>query len=243
MTAAEKREKIAAKYRTIIGRNIYSQPRRDYCYKAYKDGKYYSDCSSSISYTYQECGFGFGILTTASMYTSKKFEDVPVKIVKGQIQTPGVLRVGDMLLFAGTDNSRKYAGYVGHVEMVGEITANGKVWLYGHGSGNPKRHDMIGYCRTRYNTKTSTPIGNKGLIKVRRFIRDDGIAPYDPAKTVTVTGASVWVRNGPGKTYTAIGIAHKGDTLPLRGEQMYGWWPVVYKCQCAWISTKYAEVG
>ena len=49
-TALEKRLMVRNKYKTIIGKNIYSQSLRDYCYKLYKDGKYYSDCSSSICY-------------------------------------------------------------------------------------------------------------------------------------------------------------------------------------------------
>ena len=173
-TAIERRVKVRDMYRKIIGRNIYSQSLRNYCYTPYKDGRYYSDCSSSVSYAYRQAGEGFGIMRTTDMYASAKFEDVPVVIEKGQIKNPDVLQIGDMLLFAGSDAGRKKWGYVGHVEMVGEINA-GKVILYGHGSGNPKKHDMVSYCRTRYNSRTgNTPLGRKLLIKVRRFIRDDG---------------------------------------------------------------------
>ena len=65
MTAHERRAAVAAKYGTLIGRNLYSQPLRDYCFRKYKDGNYYSDCSSSISLTYDEVGEGFGNLNTA----------------------------------------------------------------------------------------------------------------------------------------------------------------------------------
>lgn len=172
-TVEEKRLKVRNKYKEIIGRNNYSQARRNYCYKKYSNGLYYSDCSSSISWTYREAGFDFGIMNTVGMWTTKKFVDVDVKIKNGIIQNPKVLRIGDMLLFAGTDPKRKSYGYVGHVEMVGEI--NGKtVWLYGHGSGKAKRHEMNEYCKYRYNKKTkSTPVGNTGLIRVRRFLVDD----------------------------------------------------------------------
>lgn len=172
MTAEERRAAVIAKYKTILGRNNYSQSLRNYCFKKYTNGKYYSDCSSSVSYSYKEAGYGFGILNTVGMYQSKKFTNVPVTIKNGQVQNTDVLRVGDMLLFAGTDKGRSYAGYVGHVEMVGEISGK-TVMLYGHGSGNPKRHEMVAYCRSRYNAKTSTKVGNKGLIRVRRFIVDD----------------------------------------------------------------------
>ena len=195
MTAAEKRKAVRDKYKTIIGRNLYSQNLRDFCYKKYKDGKYYSDCSSSICYAYEEAGLGFGILNTVGMYTSKKLVDVDVRISKGIIQNPEVLRIGDMLLFAGTDVSRSPWGYVGHVEMVGEIS--GAVdQLYGHGSGNPKRHEMNAYCRSRYASKTSTALGNKGLIRVRRFIVDDDIGSTEPANTETSTLGNRILRNG-----------------------------------------------
>lgn len=177
MTAQEKRLSVRNMYKTIIGRNYYSQDRRNYCYKKYSDGKYYSDCSSSICYTYKEVGLSFGILNTAGMWTSKKLVDVPVTIKNGVIQNPSVLRIGDMLLFAGTSAARKNYGYVGHVEMVGEISGS-VIQLYGHGSGRPKRHEMNAYCKSRYNTKTkNTPIGNTGLLKVRRFIVDDKTEP------------------------------------------------------------------
>ncbi len=198
---AKGRADIVKKYGTIIGRNKYSQPRRAYVYSKYKDGKYYSDCSSSIAATFKAMGHpirygGSTLPNTVGMYHSTDLVDVPVKIKNGVIQNPEVLQTCDVLLFAGTDKSRSGAGYVGHVEMVGEITARsetqrvsesakadrdgrienssaapvGKVWLYGHGSGNPKRHEMNAYCKQRYGSKTSTKVGNKGLIKVRRHV-------------------------------------------------------------------------
>lgn len=173
MSAESIRLKLRNKYREIIGRNYYNDSsRRTYCYKKYSDGKYYSDCSSSISCTYKECGHSFGIMRTTDMWESDRFVDVPVVIQGGIIQNPGVLRIGDMLLFAGTHSSRKAWGYVGHVEMVGEIGST--ITLYGHGSSHPKKKEMNAYCRTRYRTKTSkTPIGNCGLLRVRRFICDE----------------------------------------------------------------------
>ncbi len=171
-TASERRIEVRDQYRSILGRNKYSQALRNYCFKKYKDGKYYSDCSSSISYCYKQAGESFGILNTVGMYNSKKLVDVPVVIKNGIIQNPEVLRIGDMLLFAGKDKSRKSSGYVGHVEMVGEINGT-KYTLYGHGYSTPKKQDMNTYCKKRYNQKTSTPLGRAQLIKVRRFITDE----------------------------------------------------------------------
>lgn len=193
---SDRRLKVRDAYRKFIGRNHYSQKLRNYYNKKYKDGRYYSDCSSSVSGAYKLAGEGFGILNTVGMWTSKKLVDVPVKISKGQITNPDVLRVGDMLLFAGNDTSRKKYGYVGHVEMVGEISGS-KVTLYGHGSGLAKKHEMTAYCKTRYNTRASTPLGRRGLIRVVRFIRDDGeqLPPAQPAQAALLkqgaTGAAV----------------------------------------------------
>ena len=43
MKADEKRQAVARKYDELIGRNHYSQPLRDYCYRKHSDGNYYSD--------------------------------------------------------------------------------------------------------------------------------------------------------------------------------------------------------
>lgn len=250
MTANEKRAAVAAKYKSILGRNYYSQPKRDYCFKQYKDGKYYSDCSSSISYCYKEAGFGFGILNTVGMYQSKKMTTVPVIIKNGQIQNPEVLRIGDMLLFAGSDSGRAYAGYVGHVEMVYEINGT-NVTLCGHGSGRPSTKKMTTYCKSRYNSKSTTGLGNKGLIKVVRFIQDDEgavtapIEPQKPATTapskdvVTITGGSVYVRTGPGTNYSMFKVAHMGDKYAKLDSD--GWTPILFDGKVRWMSEKYID--
>ena len=242
MTANEKRLAVIQKYEEILGRNKYSQPKRDYCYKKYKDGKYYSDCSSSVSYAYKEAGFSFGILNTVGMYQSKRLVDVPVEIENGIIQNPEILREGDVLLFAGTDSGRAYAGYVGHVEMVAKITA-GMVVLYGHGSGTPRATEMNAYCKNRYAKKTGTKLGHRGLIRVRRFIQDDAII-LDPVVTVTsdkikITGGSVNVRSGPGTNYPVLDVAKKGATYPA--VKTDGWKLVDLGSMIGFVSDKYSE--
>lgn len=172
MTADEKRGKVAEAYATLIGRNLYSQQRRDYCFRPYEDGEYYSDASSSICYSYKEAGVGFGVMNEAGMYNSHRLGEVGVKIERGQITNPEVLRVGDILLFAGADKGREYAGFVGHCEMVFSIE-NGSIHICGHSGGRPCVKKLGTYCRSRYVAKTSTKIGNKGLIKVMRYIEDD----------------------------------------------------------------------
>lgn len=179
MTAEEKRLAVRKMYDSILGRNWYSQPRRNYCFTKYKDGKYYSDCSSSVSYCYKKAGFSFGILNTVGMYNSKKFVKVDVEIKNGIPQDMSKLRVGDMLLFAGTDKSRSGSGYVGHVEMVYSLGATAaKSKICGHGGTHPRVTTMSTYCTSRYKSKTSTKRGNKGLIKIVRFIQDD--SAYEP---------------------------------------------------------------
>lgn len=245
MTAAEKRQKVADKYKTIIGRNRYSQSKRQYCYTKAPDGKYYSDCSSSVCYTYKECGMGFGILNTVGIYNSSKLVDVPVTIKSGIIQNPTVLRVGDMLLFAGTDSSRASAGYVGHVEMVYKISSTGAVTICGHGSGTPRTTELNAYCRSRYASKTGTKLGNRGLIRVRRLIVDDDPKPTGDDE-VRITGGTVNVRSAPGTTGKVLGVVGKGDTLPYQGESKTvdgrEWYLVEYQRTNAWVSGRYAEV-
>lgn len=173
MLAEQKRQTVCIKYAIIIGRNIYSQVLRDYCYRPYKDGKYYSDCSSSICNAYKEAGFDIGDLNTAGMYYSKKLTTIDADIADG-IPDTSRLRPGDMLLFAGTDASRPEK--IGHVEM---YCGNGIIC--GHGSGNPSYKDLVAYCRSRYN---SWAIGGwrKGLVCVRRYIQDDATPQPEPIK-------------------------------------------------------------
>jgi len=229
MTANEKRFAVIRKYEDILGRNKYSQKLRDYCYKKYRDGKYYSDCSSSVSYAYKEAGYAFGILNTVGMYQSNKLTDVPVEIENGIIRNPEVLRIGDMLLFAGTDSSRAYAGYVGHVEMVAKIE-NGKITIYGHGSGTPRATEMNAYCKSRQAKKSDTGLGHRGLIRVRRFIQEDSGKVFNG---LNIAPGSWNVRRGPGKEYPAMGIVQGGSALER--VELNGWMPVRFNGEVGFV--------
>lgn len=171
VTSKQRRQNVTDKYASIIGRNLYNQNLRDYCYKKYKDGNYYSDCSSSISYSYKETDDNFGILNTAGMYNSNKLTFVDVIIKNGIIQNSDVLRPGDMLLFAGSDSSRPKK--IGHVEMTHHKDSNGNWILSGHGSGVPSYKNMDAYCKARYNSWANGG-WRKELVCVKRFIQDDG---------------------------------------------------------------------
>jgi len=100
MNAEQKRQAVCDKYATLIGRNIYSQTLREYFFKKYSDGNYYSDCSSSICYVYKEAGCSFGILNTAGIYQSGKLTTVDADIAAG-IPDLSRLRKGDMLYLLG----------------------------------------------------------------------------------------------------------------------------------------------
>lgn len=122
LTDAE-RKKFHDTYKTILGRNIYSQDLRDYCYTPY-NGKYYSDCSSSGMRTFFKINSSYSFLkdyNTQEIYESSRFETVNVKISNGHITNPEILKVGDCLLFAGNPSRPKY---IGHVEYVYEISSS-----------------------------------------------------------------------------------------------------------------------
>lgn len=127
-------------YKQILGRNYYSQKLRDYVFTPYK-GRYYSDCSSSGCASLRKAGHDIGLLNTAGIYNSSKFESVPAIIVNGHVQNPEVLKVGDALLFVGNDPDRPLQ--IGHVEFVYEIKEtnaphwikDGKDWYYQDGYG------------------------------------------------------------------------------------------------------------
>ena len=115
------RRAYKAKYTTILGRNLYSQAKRKYCYKKYEDGKYYSDCSSSQMLTLKEIGLDMPDYNTVEIFESSKFENILVTIEDGHIKNPELLKIGDQLLYAGADPSRPLC--IGHVEGVFSIAS------------------------------------------------------------------------------------------------------------------------
>ena len=191
MKAEAKRKAVADIYKECIGRNLYSQDttRRECAFAPHTDGKYYSDCSSSIRLAYRKADIGLNNIggNTAGMYHSTLGRIMDVSIANGVPANPAQLRVGDLILFAGTDSSRPLC--IGHVEMVYSISGS-SVTLCGHGSGVPSFKDMAAYCKNRYNTKTSTTKGNKGLVCVKRYVPDDDTTMETTAKE-TVQAASI----------------------------------------------------
>ena len=173
------RQKFHDAYTTILGRNYYSQNLRQYVFKPYQ-GRFYSDCSSSGCACYAKAGHDVGLLNTAGIYNSSKFENVPVIIKDGIIQNPDVLKVGDALLFVGNDPSRPLQ--IGHVEFVYEKPQGwhwvhvGDEWYYqddyGRNTYGPKD---INHHRYYFNNKGKMLTGWHEIDgKLRLFM------PYGP---------------------------------------------------------------
>lgn len=68
---------------------------------------------------------------------------------------------------------------------------------------------------------------------------DAAPAEDDGKKKVTCTGGSVNIRTGPGTEYTAIHVAHKGDTFELPDTE--GWVAINYGGHVYWASEKYMQ--
>lgn len=186
----KEREMFEKLYRTILGRNIYSQAKRNYVYEPYKaDKKYYSDCSSSGMATLKKAGAWDGVyLNTAGIHTSKYFETVPVKIVSGHITNPEILKVGDAILYRGNNPSRPLQ--IGHVEWVAIVPEEKE----------EKKSD------TSSGKTTSMKKENKS-VKSAKYSDKNYSKKY-------MTTANVNMRYGPGKDkYDVIKVVKKGVSV------------------------------
>jgi len=147
---AEGQQKFHDTYQTILGRNLYDQNLRNYCYKKYTDGKYHSDCSSSGCLTFKQIGLNCPTYNCAGIYSSDLFEEVPVIIKNGHITNPEVLHVGDALLFAGATAGRPLN--ISHVEYVYELpqgsqsgwVKEGNDWYY-YNNGTMLKREWVHY--------------------------------------------------------------------------------------------------
>ena len=154
----KQRQQMHDLYKSILGRNIYSQSLRLYCYTKY-NGKYYSDCSSSICKTAEKVGVpDVGSLNTAGMHKNwKKVTDVVIK--NGIIQNPEVLKVGDALMFKGSDSSRPLG--IGHTEMVYEI--NGKTAASATPAATSSKKDIVKAGQMHANNFTGAGLVVDGI--------------------------------------------------------------------------------
>ena len=137
---SDKRQNIIDKSACMIGRNNYSQSLRTYAITPYKDGKYYSDCSSFVSAAYKCGGYDVGWQNSSSFKTHSKFYSVDVKVNGKHIVDPEkVLQIADVICWNG------------HVEMVHSIK-NGVVYVQGHGNDVPKIRKL--YDVEKWNSGT-----------------------------------------------------------------------------------------
>ena len=160
MSYNEQRVALVSMVESREGKNQYTQSsKRDQV----ADG--WSDCSSLVRWAHQEAlGIYIGDNTEAQI-NSDKLTTADVPISNG-VPDESTMLPGDLLFFRGRDTSRKASQYVGHVEM---YVGNGQ--CSGHGSGvGPTRKNMEDYCKQRQESNSPVPVGNRGLICVRRAV-------------------------------------------------------------------------
>lgn len=236
MTAIEKRKKVLAQYQPMLGRNFYSQDveKRECAVQAYKDGKYYSDCSSSIRRAYRAAGVGLDNIGGNTAGIHQKGRLVPVTIKNGQIVDPEKLREGDCLMLRGEDSSRPLQ--IGHVEM---YVGSGKLW--GHGSGHPTEKDMVSYLATRFSRKAANG-KDKGIVEVRRFIEDDPTdtlsdeSPISTGAMGVIVTSDLNIRKTPGGKRS--GMYQEGEKIIPIGKAFLNGEPW-FRTEKGWISAKY----
>lgn len=137
---SDNRQNIIEESACMIGRNIYSQSLRTYAINPYKDGKYYSDCSSFVSAAYKCGGYDIGWQNSSSFKTHSKFYSVDIKVDGKHIVNPEkVLQIADVICWNG------------HVEMVHSIK-NEVVYVQGHGDDVPKIRKL--YDVEKWNSGT-----------------------------------------------------------------------------------------
>ena len=239
MTNIKKRKKVVEKYYELkkLGQ-IYSQDltKREYVFKKYKDGKYYSDCSSSVRNAYKEANVGFNNIgsNTADIYNLNKSKEVKVTIKNGQIENASTcLRIGDILLYRGGDKTRPRK--IGHVEIVSKIE-NGVVYCIGHGSDPIKEKVLNEYNSLRYNiqVKDGKDFWNRGIECVIRLIKD--VASFKTK--VCIKGKNKLCVYKDSKLTTPIGSV-KVDSLLTTYKMGKTSSKILYKDEYAYVRTKW----
>lgn len=243
-----KPKKFVECYNKILGRNIYSQPKRSYVYHKADDGKYYSDCSSSGMATLVECGYSFPWLyNTASIYQGKEFETVHVKIKNGHIMNPEVLQVGDAILFVGSDPSRPKQ--IGHVEWVYsvpgtncKVTGRGVIRAKADQTYNPLcdifTGDIIRIIKDCKNGWSECYFGEiHGYVKNTRF-QKVGKTGYPKAKAKE--HLDIYTKNNKLSKKTNIVVA-KGAEVKVVTKRKY-WSYIIYGGDKGWVKTKYLDI-
>ncbi len=162
MNISDKRELLVTKALSREKKNQYSQ---DISKRTLIESGW-GDCSGTLWYWYYKLfDLDIGANTQAQINSDK---GIRLKLnIQNGIPDESVMEKGDLLFFRGSDNSRTEG--VGHVEM---YIGNGKIFGHGSGIGGTVK-DMKSYCRSRFNTPSTSLLKNKGLICVKRFLGDD----------------------------------------------------------------------
>ena len=177
MNINEKRDLLVYSALTRKEKNQYSQDAN----KRTQIEKGYGDCSGTVWYWYKKL-FGINIGgNTEAQINSNAGQRVNLTITKG-IPDESKMKKGDLLYFRGSDNSRTDG--VGHVEM---YIGDGKIFGHGSGVGGTVK-DMNSYCKMIYSQKSTTKLKNKGLICVKRFLKEED----SDMKELTEVNDIVW---------------------------------------------------
>jgi GH24 family phage-related lysozyme (muramidase)/uncharacterized protein YgiM (DUF1202 family) len=188
------------------------------------------DCSGLVITAYERAGVH--VKTNGATYTGNMrkvflktgFTDV---ISKVNVKTGAGLQVGDVLLH----QSKHTALYIGGGQIV-HASINEKGTATGGKSGDQTGKEIC--TRSYYNHPWDS---------VLRFTGDGQrmAAGFNAVGTVTVTGDSVNVRTGGGKSHQIIAVAHKGDVLQYDGTQQNGWYHVSINGVAGYISNNYSK--
>ena len=71
---------------------------------------------------------------------------------------------------------------------------------------------------------------------------EDEAAPAAPTRYDEATGATVWIRKGPGTEYDGEGVVRRGMRLQYVATADNGWHAVVADGVSGWIGPRYSEV-
>ena len=179
MNTNEKRELLVSRALTREKKNQYSQDVN----KRTRIESGYGDCSGTVWYWYKKL-FGIDIgANTEAQINSKVGERVNLAIVNG-VPDESKMKKGDLLYFRGSDNSRTEG--VGHVEM---YIGDGRIFGHGSGVGGTVKN-MAAYCKGRQSTASTAKLKNKGLICVKRFLKEKN--DVQEIKELTEVNDIVW---------------------------------------------------
>ena len=232
MTIDEKRDLLVQKTLTRLKKNVYSQDIN----KRTKIESGYGDCSGTVWYWYNKL-FNINIGgNTEAQINSKNGERVNLSINNG-IPDESKMKKGDLLYFRGSDNSRTEG--VGHVEM---YIGNGQIFGHGSGVGGTIKN-MKDYCISRYKTSSTSKLKNKGLICVKRFLKDDKSSiNITSTNLVGITTSNLNMRNTYSKNGEVLDIIPLDKAILILATCSNGWYKIKYNNIEGYVSADYVKI-